>query len=45
MGGSTVAGRWRLSRKLTSISVMGGNDLDLRGVELDGTEVTKALEG
>lgn len=40
MGGSTVAGRWRLSGNLTSISVMGGNDLDLRDVELDGAEVT-----
>lgn len=40
MGGSTVAGRWRLSGKLTSISVMGGSDLDLRNAELDGDEVT-----
>ncbi len=40
LGGSTITGRWRLSGTLTSISVMGGSTLDLRGVELDGAEVT-----
>ena len=40
LGGSTITGRWRLSGTLTSVSVMGGSTLDLRGVELDGAEVT-----
>ncbi|MGI9004518.1 MAG: DUF1707 SHOCT-like domain-containing protein [Pseudonocardia sp.] len=40
IGGSTVAGRWRLSGTMTSVSVMGGSTLDLREVELDGAQVT-----
>jgi len=40
LGGSTITGRWWLSGTLTSVSVMGGSTLDLRGVELDGAEVT-----
>lgn len=40
MGSSDRKGRWRLGRRLTVIAVMGGNDLDLRHVELDSTEVT-----
>ncbi|MDQ3885710.1 MAG: DUF1707 domain-containing protein [Actinomycetota bacterium] len=40
LGGSTLTGRWRLSGNLTSVSIMGGSTLDLRNVELDGTEVT-----
>lgn len=42
LGGSTVSGRWRLSGRLTSISVLGGSTLDLRNVELDGGEATIA---
>lgn len=40
LGGSTVAGRWRLNGRLTSVSVLGGSTLDLRNVELDGGEAT-----
>lgn len=40
LGGTTMSGRWRLSGQLTSVSVMGGSDLDLRQAEIDDTEVT-----
>ncbi len=40
MGGSDKRGRWRLGRRLTSVAIMGGGDLDLRGAELDDDEVT-----
>ena len=40
MGGSDRKGRWRLGPKLTVVAVMGGNDIDLRHVELDSTEIT-----
>lgn len=39
-GGSTTRGRWRVGRTLRSISVFGGSDIDLRGAELDGDELT-----
>lgn len=38
MGGSAKRGRWRLDRRLTTISVMGGNDLDLRYAEIDASQ-------
>jgi Domain of unknown function (DUF1707) len=40
MGGSDRKGRWRAGEKLTSICVMGGGVLDLRGAEIDGDELT-----
>ncbi len=40
MGSSDRKGRWRLGRRLTVMAVMGGNDIDLRHVELDSTDVT-----
>lgn len=48
MGGSTLAGRWRVAGRLRSVSVMGGSDIDLRDAELSGDEVevlTFALMG
>ena len=40
LGGATVSGHWRLSGRLTSVSVMGGSNIDLRQVEIDQSEVT-----
>lgn len=40
MGGAEKRGRWRVGRRLTTITVMGGNDLDLRHAEIDTDEVT-----
>jgi hypothetical protein len=40
MGCAIGGGRWRLGRHLTSISVMGGHNLDLRQVEISDPEVT-----
>lgn len=40
MGHSDKVGRWRVAARLTSIAVMGGLDLDLRGAEFDGSPVT-----
>jgi Domain of unknown function (DUF1707)/Cell wall-active antibiotics response 4TMS YvqF len=40
MGGAEKRGRWRVGRQLTSITLMGGNDLDLRHAEIDADEVT-----
>jgi hypothetical protein len=40
LGGSTIAGRWRMGESMWSVAVLGGNTLDLRGVELDAPEVT-----
>ncbi|HYZ10094.1 MAG TPA: DUF1707 domain-containing protein [Pseudonocardiaceae bacterium] len=39
-GGADITGRSRLDRRLNSITVMGGNELDLRHAELDGGELT-----
>lgn len=47
-GEPTIAGRWRLSGALRSVSLFGGRTLDLRNVELDaaeGTITTVALFG
>jgi hypothetical protein len=40
MGGSHRRGRYRLNGALNAIAVMGGHDIDLRDVELDGGQVT-----
>jgi hypothetical protein len=40
MGGWDKRGRWRIGERLTSIAIMGGGDLDLRGAEIDDDEVT-----
>ncbi len=40
LGGATVSGRWRLRGHLTSVSVLGGSDIDLRQVEIDDADVT-----
>ncbi|MGH3918574.1 MAG: DUF1707 SHOCT-like domain-containing protein [Pseudonocardiaceae bacterium] len=39
-GGSTTGGRWRVARRLRTVSVFGGSDIDLRGAEIDGEEIT-----
>ncbi len=39
-GGADITGRSRLGRTLNSVTVMGGNDLDLRHAVLDGGELT-----
>lgn len=38
MGGSAKRGRWRLDRRMNTITVMGGNDLDLRYAEIDARQ-------
>lgn len=40
MGGSTRRGRLRLSGHATVLSIMGGDDIDLRAAEIDGDELT-----
>jgi hypothetical protein len=40
LGGAEKRGRWRVGRRLTTVTVMGGNDLDLRHAEIDTDEVT-----
>ncbi len=40
LGGSDHKGRYRLSGSVNSISVMGGDNIDLRDAEIDGDEVT-----
>lgn len=42
LGGSDRKGRWRLSRKATSVNILGGSNIDLSEVELAGphTELT-----
>ncbi|MBF8190194.1 DUF1707 and DUF2154 domain-containing protein [Nonomuraea sp. K274] len=40
MGGFRKAGRWRAAPKVNAVAVMGGGDIDLRGAELDGEQVT-----
>lgn len=39
MGGSTWRGRCRLSGKVNTISIMGGDNIDLREAEIEGDEV------
>lgn len=39
MGGVERRGSWRLGRRCTSLSVMGGSDLDLTHVEFDARDV------
>lgn len=39
-GGSTTGGRWRVASRLRTVSVFGGSDIDLRGAEIDGEEIT-----
>ena len=39
MGGVERAGAWRLGRRCTSLSVMGGSNLDLTHVEFDARDV------
>lgn len=40
IGGSTKRGRWRVGRRVNTISVIGGHDLDLRQAELEADEIT-----
>lgn len=40
IGGSTRRGRWRVGRRVNTISVIGGHDLDLRQAELEADEIT-----
>lgn len=40
LGGSDRTGRWRVGERLHTISLLGGNDLDLREAEIEGDEVT-----
>ena len=40
MGGAEKTGRWRVGERLTTVAVMGGNDIDLRHAEIDADEVT-----
>ena len=40
MGGAEKAGRWRVGERLTTVTVMGGNDIDLRHAEIDADDVT-----
>ncbi|NED95414.1 DUF1707 domain-containing protein [Phytoactinopolyspora alkaliphila] len=40
MGGSSKRGRWRVSRQVTAVAVMGGHDIDLRDAELDSDDTT-----
>lgn len=40
LGGAEKRGRWRVGRRLTSVTLLGGNDIDLRNAEIDADEVT-----
>lgn len=40
MGGSGRKGRWRPAEELNVLAVMGGSDIDLRGAEVAGPEIT-----
>jgi hypothetical protein len=40
MGGSSKRGRWRVSRQVTAVAVMGGHDIDFRDAELDSDDTT-----
>ncbi|MEY2399307.1 MAG: hypothetical protein QOJ00_2481 [Actinomycetota bacterium] len=39
MSGSNKKGRWRVGDQLTSVSIMGGAEIDLREAEFDGPEL------
>jgi hypothetical protein len=39
LGGSTVRGRFRAADTINSISVMGGDEVDLREAEIEGSEL------
>jgi uncharacterized protein DUF1707/cell wall-active antibiotic response 4TMS protein YvqF len=40
MGGADRKGRWRVPRRMTALSVMGGCDLDFRQAQIEDDEVT-----
>jgi hypothetical protein len=40
MGGVEKKGRWRIGDQLMTVTVMGGNDIDLRHAEIDSDDVT-----
>jgi hypothetical protein len=40
MGGVDRKGRWRVPRKLTVLSLMGGSEIDLRQAQIEHDEVT-----
>ena len=40
MGGAEKKGRWRIGDQLMTLTVMGGNDIDLRHAEIDSDDVT-----
>jgi hypothetical protein len=40
MSGSRLSGRWRAGRKFRAFALMGGDDIDLRGAELESNEIT-----
>lgn len=40
MGSAEKKGRWRIGDQLTALTLMGGNDIDLRHAEIDAHDVT-----
>ena len=40
MGGAAKKGRWRIGDQLMALTLMGGNDIDLRHAEIDSDDVT-----
>lgn len=40
VGGSGRHGRWRPAEEMNVVAVMGGSDIDLRGAEVAGAEIT-----
>ncbi|AYY11391.1 DUF1707 and DUF2154 domain-containing protein [Actinobacteria bacterium YIM 96077] len=40
MGGTEKRGRWRASKRVNAVAVMGGHHVDLRDVELESQETT-----
>lgn len=38
MGGASKRGRWRVDRRVNTVTIMGGNDIDLRHAEIDGRQ-------
>jgi Domain of unknown function (DUF1707) len=40
MSGAEKVGRWRVGGRLTTLALMGGNDIDLRDAEIDADDVT-----
>jgi hypothetical protein len=39
IGGVSRKGRWRAPERITVVNILGGVDLDLRGAQLDGSEI------